>query len=37
MKCLLVLINRIIENNEKPPDRVKIEIFEEIGIKNQIC
>ena len=31
MKSLWV-VNRIIKNNEKPPDRVKIKIFKKIEI-----
>ena len=34
MKGLWSGVSGIIENNEKPLDRAKIEIFEEIGIKN---
>ena len=33
MKGLWAGVSGIIENNEKPLDRAKIEIFEEIGIK----
>ena len=33
MKGLWAGISGIIENNEKPLDRAKIEIFEEVGIK----
>tara|TARA_B110000438_G_C15152447_1_gene368144 strand:+ start:52 stop:456 length:405 start_codon:yes stop_codon:yes gene_type:complete len=34
MKGLWSGVSGIIENNENPLDRAKIEIFEEIGIKN---
>ena len=36
MKGLWSGISGIIENNEKPSDRAKIEILEEIGIKREI-
>ncbi|MDC0927836.1 NUDIX domain-containing protein [Nitrosopumilus sp.] len=35
MKGLWAGVSGIIENNEKPLDRAKIEIFEEIGIKKE--
>ena len=34
MKGLWSAVSGIIENNENPLDRAKIEIFEEIGMKN---
>ena len=35
MKGLWSGVSRIIENNENPIDRAKIEIFEEVGIKEK--
>ena len=35
MKGLWSGVSGIIENNENPLDRAKIEIFEEIGIRNE--
>ena len=35
MKGLWSGVSGIIENNENPLDRAKIEIFEEVGIRNE--
>ena len=35
MKCLWAGVSGIIENNESPINRAKIEIFEEVGITEE--